>query len=376
MASSVLPQNRGESPMGFGRPKAALVLSAEEQTVLSQWARRRKTAQALALRARIVLACAENESNQRVAAELGVTHQTVGKWRQRFVRDRLAGLLDEPRPGAPRSVSDAAVERVLTLTLETSPPDATHWSTRSLAQRSGLTQSVVSRIWRAFGLQPHRSETFKLSTDPQFIEKVRDIVGLYLDPPDRALVLCVDEKTQIQALDRSQPLLPMRPGTPERRSHDYKRCGTTDLFAALDFKTGTVLAQFHRRHRSQEFRQFLSAIDHEVPQDLDIHLILDNASTHKTPLVRNWLVRHPRYHLHFTPTSSSWINLVERWFSLLTEKQLRRGAHRSTVALEAAIRNYLIHYNRQPKPFHWRKTADEILEALGRYCTRISDSGH
>jgi transposase len=362
--------------MGFGRPKAVLVLSSEEQTVLSQWARRRKTAQALALRARIVLACAENHSNQRVAAALGVTHQTVGKWRQRFVRDRLAGLLDEPRPGAPRSISDAAVERVLTLTLETSPPDATHWSTRSLAQRSGLTQSAVSRIWRAFGLQPHRSETFKLSTDPQFIEKVRDIVGLYLDPPDRALVLCVDEKTQIQALDRSQPLLPMRPGTPERRSHDYKRCGTTDLFAALDVQTGTVLAQLHRRHRSQEFRCFLAAIDQAVPDDLDIHLILDNASTHKTELVRNWLVRHPRYHLHFTPTSASWINLVERWFGLLTEKQLRRGVHRSTVALEAAIRTYLIEYNRQPKPFHWRKTADEILEALGRYCTRISDSGH
>jgi transposase len=362
--------------MGFGRPKAALVLSTEEQTVLSQWARRRKTAQALALRARIVLACAENDSNQRVAAQLGVTHQTVGKWRQRFVRDRLAGLLDEPRPGAPRSISDVAVERVLTLTLETSPPDATHWSTRSLAQRSGLTQSAVSRIWRAFGLQPHRSETFKLSTDPQFIEKVRDIVGLYLDPPDRALVLCIDEKTQIQALDRSQPLLPMRPGTPERRSHDYKRCGTTDLFAALDVKTGTVLGQLHRRHRSQEFRQFLSAIDQEVPQDLDIHLILDNASTHKTPLIHHWLARHPRYHLHFTPTSASWINLVERWFSLLTERQLRRGVHRSTVALEAAIRNYLIHYNQQPKPFRWKKTADEILEALGRYCTRISDSGH
>jgi len=362
--------------MRSGRPKAALVLNAEEQTVLSQWARRRKTAQALALRARIVLACSENLSNHQVAAELGITQQTVGKWRQRFVRDRLAGLLDEPRPGAPRTVSDADVERILTLTLETSPPAATHWSTRSLAQRAGLSQSSVSRIWRAFGLQPHRSETFKLSTDPLFIEKVRDIVGLYLDPPDHALVLCVDEKTQIQALDRSQPLLPMRPGTPERRSHDYQRCGTTDLFAALDVKTGTVLGQIRRRHRSQEFRQFLSTIDQSVPDDLDIHLILDNASTHKTPLIKKWLVRHPRYHLHFTPTSASWINLVERWFGLLTEKQLRRGVHRSTIALESAIRNYLIHYNREPKPFRWTKSADEILETLGRYCQRISDSGH
>jgi transposase len=362
--------------MRSGRPKADLVLNAEEQTVLSQWARRRKTAQALALRARIVLACSENRSNQQVAAELGITQQTVGKWRQRFVQDRLAGLLDEPRSGAPRTVSDADVERILTLTLETLPPDATHWSTRSLAQRAGLSQSSVSRIWRAFGLQPHRSETFKLSTDPQFIEKVRDIVGLYLDPPDRALVLCVDEKTQIQALDRSQPLLPMRPGSPERRSHDYQRCGTTDLFAALDVKTGTVLGQIHRRHRSQEFRQFLSAIDQSVPDELDIHLILDNASTHKTPLIKKWLVRHPRYHFHFTPTSSSWINLVERWFGLLTEKQLRRGVHRSTVALESAIRNYLTHYNQEPKPFRWTKSADEILETLGRYCQRISDSGH
>jgi len=362
--------------MRSGRPKMALVLNAEEQTVLSQWARRRKTAQALALRARIVLACAEKVSNQQVAAELGITQQTVGKWRQRFVRDRLAGLLDEPRPGAPRTVSDADVERILTMTLESTPPDATHWSTRSLAQRVGLSQSSISRIWRAFGLQPHRSETFKLSTDPLFIAKVRDIVGLYLEPPDRALVLCVDEKTQIQALDRSQPLLPMRPGTPERRSHDYRRCGTTDLFAALDVKTGTVLAEIHRRHRSQEFRQFLSTIDQSVPDDLDVHLILDNASTHKTLLIKKWLVRHPRYHLHFTPTSASWINLVERWFGLLTEKQLRRGVHRSTVALEAAIRNYLIHYNRAPKPFRWTKSADEILETLGRYCQRISDSGH
>src|SRR5580692_12027639 len=309
--------------MRSGRPKVALVLNAEEQTVLSQWARRRKTAQALALRARIVLACAEKVSNQQVAAELGITQQTVGKWRQRFVRDRLAGLLDEPRPGAPRTVSDADVERILTMTLESTPPDATHWSTRSFAQRVGLSQSSISRIWRAFGLQHHRSETFKLSTDPLFIAKVRDIVGLYLEPPDRALVLCVDEKTQIQALDRSQPLLPMRPGQAERRTPDYLRHGTINLFAALDAKAGTVIGEFHQRHRAVEFRSFLATIDAAVPDELELHLILDNYGTHKTPAIKRWLLRHPRFHLHFTPTGGSWLNLVERWFALLTERQLR-----------------------------------------------------
>jgi transposase len=362
--------------MRTGRPMPPLTLTADEQETLERWTRRPKTAQAVALRARLVLRCAEGRPNGAVAAALRVTPQTVGKWRHRFLAQRLDGLLDEPRPGTPRRIADSAVERVLTRTLESTPRDATHWSTRSLARACGLSQSTVSRIWRAFALQPHRTETFKLSHDPLFIEKVRDVVGLYLHPPDRALVLCVDEKAQIQALDRTQPLLPMRPGQVERRSHDYVRHGTTSLFAAFEVQTGRVIGACHRRHRAIEFRKFLDTIDDAVPPALDVHLILDNYGTHKTPLIHRWLAKRPRYHLHFTPTGASWINLVERWFAALTTQQLRRGVHRSTRELEAAIRRYLVLYNQDPKPFVWTKTADDILTSLARLCKRISDSGH
>ena len=330
----------------------------------------------LALRACIVLLCAAGNSNTEVAAEMRITKQTVGKWRSRFVDKRLDGLLDEPRPGTPRKLSDADVERVLALTLESAPAAATHWSTRSLAAASGLSRASIHRIWRAFALQPHRTETFKLSKDPLFIDKVRDIVGLYLNPPDRALVLCVDEKSQIQALDRSQPLLPMRPGQAERRAHDYKRHGTTSLFAALDVKTGRLIGECHRRHRSVEFRQFLDTIDAAVPARFAVHLVLDNYRTHKTPLIHRWLVKRPRFHLHFTPTGTSWINQVERWFALLTEKRLRRSAFRSTRELEQAIRQYITHHNEQPKPFRWAKTADQILASIARFCSRTSETGH
>lgn len=360
--------------MRLGRPLAPLTLTMTERTTLQQWTRRPRTAQALAQRARLILACADGQSNMAVAARLRVTRPTVGKWRARFLTQRLDGLLDEPRPGAPRSIMDADVERVVARTLETMPRDATHWSTRAMAQASGLSQSAISRIWRAFGLQPHRTETFKLSQDPLFIEKVRDIVGLYLNPPDKALVLCVDEKAQIQALDRSQPLLPMRPGQIERRTHDYRRHGTTSLFAALNVKTGQVVGQFHQRQRAREFRKFLDTIDANVPADLHVHLIMDNYGTHKTALVRRWLLKRPRFHAHFTPTSASWLNLVERWFALLTEKQLRRGRHRSTQELRTAIQAYIASTNEHPKPFVWTKTADEILASVARFCRRISDS--
>ena len=359
-----------------GRPLPALELSPAEREELQRWERRRKTAQALALRARIILSCAQERSNGEVAQLLGVARPTVGKWRQRFVEQRSAGLLDAPRSGHPRTVSDDDVERMIVRTLESQPADATHWSTRSMATASGLSQSTVSRVWRAFGLQPHRTESFKLSTDPQFIAKVRDIVGLYLDPPDRALVLCVDEKSQIQALDRTQPLLPMRPGQAERHTHDYLRHGTTTLFAALDVRTGAVIGQLHRRHRSQEFLNFLKRIDAAVPASLEPHLVLDNYATHKTPTVQRWLLRHPRFHVHFTPTYSSWMNLVERWFALLTERQLRRGVFRSTEQLERTITRYLEQHNADPKPFIWTKTADDILQALAWTCQRTTDSGH
>ncbi len=362
--------------MRIGRPVPELILSDGERETLQNWARRPKSAQALALRARMILRCSEGLTNTQVAGLVQVRIATVGKWRQRFVERRLDGLLDEPRPGAPRKVSDAEVERALTMTLESTPKDATHWSTRSLAKESGLSRSTVGRIWRAFALQPYRSETFKLSKDPLFIDKVRDIVGLYMDPPDRALVLCVDEKSQIQALNRTQPLLPMRPGQIERRTHDYKRHGTTSLFAALDVATGTVIGELHRRHRSVEFRQFLDTIDDAVAGDLDVHLILDNYGTHKTASVRRWLAKRPRFHVHFTPTSASWINLVERFFAALTEKQIKRGAHRSVRELETAIKQYLVVTNESPKPFVWTKSADEILASVARYCARISGSGH
>ena len=351
-------------------------LSDDEREALQRWVKRRKTAQGLAMRARIVLACAEGVSDRAVAERLGTTRVTVGKWRRRFLEKGCDGLLDEPRPGAPRTVADEDVERVITLTLETMPRGATHWSTRSMAKASGLSSATISRIWRAFALQPHRDETFKLSRDPLFIEKVRDIVGLYMAPPERAVVLCVDEKSQIQALDRTQPILPLRPGLPERRTHDYRRNGTTSLFAALDIATGTVIGKCYRRHRSVEFRKFLAIIDKAVPKDLDVHLVLDNYGTHKTALIHNWLARRPRFHLHFTPTSASWINQVERWFAEITRQMIRRGSYQDTLALETAIREYLEVYNEQPKPFIWTKDADQILESIQHYCQHISDTEH
>jgi transposase len=356
--------------MRTGRPVARIELSAEVSAILGGYVQRRKTAQALALRARIVLGCAAGLSNKAVAARERVTAQTVGKWRRRFVERGVDGLLDEPRPGAPRTIDDAKVETVIVQTLESQPQGATHWSTRSMARHSGISTSSVGRIWRAFGLQPHRVETFKLSTDPLFVDKVRDIVGLYLNPPDRAMVLCVDEKSQIQALDRTQPLLPMRPGQIERRSHDYQRHGTTSLFAALDIATGRVIGRCYQRHRAVEFRKFLATVEEAVPAELDIHLVLDNYATHKAPPVKTWLARHPRYHLHFTPTSASWLNQVERWFALLADKQIKRGVHRSVHELKAAITAFLQAHNDDPKPFIWTKTAEDILQTIARYCSQ------
>ena len=362
--------------MERGRPKNQLKISPTERQRLQNWSKRRKTAQALALRARIVLVCARGWNNIEVADELNVSRQTVGRWRRRFIEKRLDGLLDEPRPGAPRRISDADIEQVITKTLESTPRGATHWSTRTMAKSTGMSQTAISRIWRAFALRPHRSKTFKISRDPLFVDKVRDVVGLYLNPPDKALVLCVDEKSQIQALDRSQPVLPMRPGQTERRSHDYRRHGTTSLFAALDIATGKVLGKCYGRHRAAEFRKFLIHIDSQVPSALDVHLILDNYSTHKTPAIHRWLLRHPRFHLHFIPTSASWLNLVERWFADLTNKQIRRGVHRSTHQLKTAILEYLEVNNEEPKPFVWTKSADEIIQAVAAFCHRTSNSGH
>ena len=359
-----------------GRPKAKLILNDTEREQLMSWARRRKTSQALALRSRIVLECAKGTENKVVARCLAITPQTVSKWRTRFVSMRLDGLVDAPRPGTPRTIEDTEVDALITRTLESTPKDATHWSTRSMAKEMGMSQSAVSRIWRAFGLQPHRQETFKLSTDPLFVEKTRDIVGLYMHPPVKAMVLCVDEKSQIQALDRTQPILPLAPGIPARRTHDYMRHGTTTLFAALDVATGEVIGQLHRRHRSTEFLKFLRTIDANVPSDLDIHLVMDNYGTHKTPAIKRWFVRHPRFHVHFTPTSASWLNQVERWFATLTQKQIRRGTHRSTQQLEKAIREYLNIYNEDPKPFIWSKSADDILASIKRFCMRTSNSQH
>ena len=353
-----------------------VVLSDDERATLERWARRPTSAQALALRCRIVLACADGGHNTEVADRLGVSRATVGKWRGRFIEHRLEGLHDEPRPGAPRLIGDDAVEAVVVKTLEETPVDATHWSTRSMAKATGMSQSAVSRIWRAFGLKPHLVDSFKLSPDPLFVEKVRDGVGLYINPPDGALVLCVDEKTQIQALDRTAPVLPLRPGLPERRTHDYVRGGTTNLYAALDVASGHVIADMTDRHRAVEFRRFLNLINRSVPEALDVHLVVDNVSTHKTPEIKKWLLRHPRFHLHFTPTYSSWMNLVERWFAELTNKWLRRGTHRSTKELESAITDWINHWNDEPKPFVWHKSADEILDTLANYCARISDSGH
>jgi transposase len=356
--------------MRTGRPKTELVLSEDERQRLESWAHRSRTAPQLARRARIVLLCADGLDNKSAAKSLRLTAQTVGRWRARFVRDRLEGLHDEPRPGAPRKVTDAEIEQVVIRTLESTPRGATHWSVRSMAKACGMSRMTVSRIWKAFGLQPHRTESFKLSPDPLLIDKVRDIAGLYLNPPDRALVLCVDEKSQIQALDRTQPLLPMRPGQLERRTHDYQRHGTTSLFAALDVKTGKVIGQIHRRHRSLEFRKFLDTIEANVPADLDVHVIMDNYGTHKTATIRNWFAKRPRFHVHFTPTYGSWLNLVERWFAELTQKQIRRGSHRSVPELEKAIREFIAAHNSEPKPFVWTKSADEILASIARYAQR------
>jgi transposase len=358
-------------------PRAAeIVLSDDERIELEGWARRRSSAAGLAMRSRIVLAAADGGSNTELAQRLGLSITTVRRWRNRFVVDRLEGLLDEPRPGRPRVVGDEQIKAVITATLETAPRDATHWSTRSMAAHLGLSQSMVSRVWRAFGLAPHKQDSWKLSTDPLFVEKVRDVVGLYLDPPERAVVLCVDEKTQIQALNRTQPVFPMLPGTPARASHDYVRHGTSSLYAALDLATGKVIGSLHARHRSQEFLAFLKKIDAEVPADLDCHVVLDNASTHKTPAVKRWLTTHPRFVLHFTPTSSSWLNLVERWFGELTTKKLRRGTHTSVRQLNNDIRDWIATWNDNPRPYVWTKTADQILASVANYCNRINDSGH
>jgi transposase len=351
-------------------------LTDDERERLVRWSRRAKSAQSLALRSKIVLACADGLDNKQVAAKLGVVPATVGKWRRRFVDKRLDGLLDEPRPGGPRTIGDEQIEAVIVATLERTPKDATHWSRTSMAAETGLSKSTIGRIWREFRLRPHLADTFKLSSDPMFVEKVRDVVGLYLDPPERALVLCVDEKSGIQALDRSAPVLPMMPGMPERRTHDYVRSGTTTLFAALDVATGQIIGSLHRRHRAAEFKKFLTKIDAEVPAGLDVHLICDNLSTHKTPAIMGWLQTHPRFHLHFTPTSSSWLNQVERWFALLTDKRLRRGVHKNLHALEKDIRDWVASWNENPRPFIWTKTADEIFERLHSYLQRIPGAGH
>jgi transposase len=353
-----------------------ITLSDEERSVLEAWTRRRTTAQALALRARIVLAAAGQLTNAEIAELEGISRPTVTKWRGRFAANRLEGLLDEPRPGRPRTITDEQVERVVITTLETKPRNATHWSTRSMAKEVGVTPDAVMRIWHAFGLQPHRQETWKLSKDPQFIEKVHDICGLYLNPPERAVVLCLDEKSQIQALDRTAPTLPMLPGTPERATHDYERHGISSLYAALNVQSGEVISSLHQRHRAIEFLKFLKTIDANVPAHLDVHLVLDNASSHKTPTVRRWLTQHPRFVLHFTPTSSSWINLVERWFSELTTKLLRRGAHRSVRQLNTEIRRWIDNWNENPQPFVWTKTAEQILDSIKRYCERINQARH
>jgi transposase len=371
------------------RKAASIELSAEERTALESLVRRRRTAQGLAQRAQIVLLAAQGHESKAIAHSLGIMPNTVGKWRRRFAEHQLDGLYDEPRPGRPRAIGDDEIAETIHLTLETMPANATHWSLRSMAEAVGHAPSTIHRIWQAFGLQPHRTETFKLSKDPLFVEKVRDVVGLYMAPPERALVLCVDEKSQIQALDRTQPVLPMRPGQVERRSHDYTRHGTLSLFAALDIATGKVIGKCYPRHRSSEFLKFMREIEANVPDDLDVHLVMDNYATHKTPAIRKWLVGHPRWHVHFTPTAASWVNQIERFFADLTERQIRRGVHRSTRELEAAINAYIENHNDSPKPFKWTKSADEILAAIKRFClatikvaenqsiiAQTSESGH
>jgi transposase len=361
--------------MRTGRPKQPLMLSEEDRQRLESLAHRSRSQPLLARRARVVLACGEGLDNKAAAKKLRCSLGMVGKWRSRFLQAGLEGLYDEPRPGSPRKIDDEQIEKIIIQTLESTPRGQTQWSTRELAKVTGLSHSTISRIWRAFGLQPHRVETFKLSPDPLLIEKVRDIVGLYMNPPDKALVFCVDEKSQIQALDRTQPMLPMRPGQVERRTHDYKRNGTTSLFAALELKTNRVIGQLHRRHRSQEFRKFLDTIEANVPADVDIHIVMDNYGTHKTAMIRSWFAKRPRFHVHFTPTYGSWINLVERWFAEITNKRIRRGIFRSVRELEGAIRAYIDIHNEHPQPFVWTRTADQILTSIARFAQRTSTAG-
>ncbi|WP_328432707.1 IS630 family transposase [Streptomyces sp. NBC_00453] len=360
-----------EDAARIGRPKADLALSGAERDQLVRWARRAKTAQYLALRAKIVLRCAEGGTNRQAAIDLGVDESTVERWRARFIVKRLDGLSDEPRVGRPPSILLDQVEDVVVATLESTPGKDTHWSRASMAQRTGLSKSTIGRIWKRFDLKPHLQNSFKLSTDPQFVAKVVDVVGLYHHPPEKAVVLCVDEKSQIQALDRSQPVLPMMPGMPERRTHDYYRHGITSLFAAFNIADGTVISELHRRHRAIEFKKFLVTIDKAVPVGLDVHLVCDNYATHNTAEIRTWLGKHPRFHVHFIPTGSSWMNQVERWFGLLTDKLIRRGVHTSVKALENDIAGWIDTWNENPRPFTWTKTADEILNSLADYLTKV-----
>jgi transposase len=355
-----------------GRPTVAIELTEQERDTLQRWARRHTSSQALALRCRIVLGCAEGLANTAIAQRQGCHPVTVSKWRHRFAQDRLEGLTDAPRPGAARTISDETVEAVVVDTLETVPADATHWSTRGLADKHGISKTTVAEIWRAFGLKPWRQDSFKVSPDPDLIEKIRDIVGLYLNPPDAAAVFAVDEKPQIQALDRTAPTLPMLPTTPKRATHDYQRNGTVDLFAALDIARGTVISDLRSSHTQHDFVAFLNKINREVPDDLDVHVILDNYATHKTPKVHRWLLRHRRFHLHFTPTYGSWLNLVERWFAALTTKKLQQSAHRTAKALAADIQAWIDTWNDDPQPFVWHKTTEQILDRLAGYCSAIT----